>query len=192
MQNSPVPAELAPVAPQERIPLLDVLRGFCLFGVLWSNLNDWYTTANPATHLDQAIRWTQDWLVESRFYSMLGFLFGIGFAIQLTRAAERGQDVRNLFLRRMTALLAFGIVHATLIWHGDILTAYALADFALVTFRRWSPRMLLFTVPALWLFFPYFVVHLAGIFGIQLPRYDRAWREVNQHALQIYAHGTWT
>src|ERR1041384_3570571 len=109
------PQELAPVAPNERIALLDVLRGFCLFGVLWSNLNDWYMFLDPATPLDNAIRWTQDWLVESRFYSLLGFLFGVGFAIQLTRAAQRGQDARNLFLRRMAALLGFGVVHATLI-----------------------------------------------------------------------------
>jgi uncharacterized membrane protein YeiB len=48
-------AELAPVTPHERIVLFDVLRGFCLFGVLWSNLNDWYTVAPPATTFDHAI-----------------------------------------------------------------------------------------------------------------------------------------
>ena len=182
---------LLPVAPKERVQLFDVLRGFCLFGVLWSNLNDWYTTMPPATPFDHALRWTQDWLLESRFYSMLGFLFGIGFAIQLTRAAQRGQDVRNLFLRRMTALLGFGLVHAMLIWHGDILAAYAVAGFALVLFRHWSTRKLLVGALALWLLYPYTVVHLAAVLNIPLPNYGPAWRQLNQQALQAYAHGTW-
>ena len=186
-----VAAELTPVAPQERVQLFDVLRGFCLFGVLWSNLNDWYTVAEPVTTLDHALRWTQDWLVESRFYSMLGFLFGIGFAMQLTRAAQRGQDVRNLFLRRMSVLLGFGIIHATLIWHGDILADYALAGFALVLFRRLSSRKLLIALPVLWLLYPYLVVHLAPLLNIHLPNYGSAWQQLNQQALQAYAHGTW-
>ena len=185
-------AELAPIATHERIALFDVLRGFCLFGVLWSNLNDWYTVAAPVTSIDHAIQWTQIWLVEGRFYSMLGFLFGIGFAIQLMRAAERGQDGRNVFLRRMAVLLAFGIVHAFLIWHGDVLIAYAIAGFALVFFRRWSPRHLLIAVPVLSLLLTYAVVHLAAIFNVHLPRWgESAEQQLDGHALQVYAHGTW-
>jgi uncharacterized protein len=108
-------AELSPVAPRERVLLFDVLRGFCLLGVLWSNLNDWYVAIAPVTPLDHALSWTQSWLLESRFYSILGFLFGIGFAIQLTRAAQRGQEVRSLFYRRMSVLLVFGFLHGMLI-----------------------------------------------------------------------------
>jgi len=191
--SSPVaaPSGLVPVAPQERVQLFDVLRGFCLFGVLWSNLNDWYTVAKLQTPFDHALQWTQDWLLESRFYSMLGFLFGIGFAIQLTRAAQRGEDVRHLFLRRMGVLLGFGLVHATLIWHGDILADYALAGFTLVLFRNWSPRKLLLAVPVFWLLYPYAVVHLAAVLNIQLPNYGSVWRQLNQQAVQSYAHGTW-
>src|SRR5215467_755181 len=135
----------------------------CLFGVLWSNLNDWYMASDPVTPLDHALRWTQDWLLESRFYSMLGFLFGIGFAIQLTRSARRGTDVRNMFLRRLVTLLAFGILHATLIWRGDILVDYALVGFALLPFRRLSPHKLLIAAAALLLVFPYAVFHLSPI-----------------------------
>ena len=61
-------------------------------------------------------------MVDSRFYSLLGFLFGIGFAIQLDRAGERTPDARNIFLRRMLVLLGFGLVHGLFIWSGDILT----------------------------------------------------------------------
>src|SRR5215471_4075679 len=126
------PRELAPVSSAERVLLLDVLRGLAMFGVLWSNLNDWYGTTDPVTGLQHALAWIQDGLIESRFYSLLAFLFGIGFAIQLTRAEERGLDVRAMFCRRMAALLGIGILHGMLIWRGDILTAYALVGLLLV------------------------------------------------------------
>lgn len=136
-------ARLEPVAPPERIHALDLLRGWAMFGVLWSNLNDWYGTKDPATPLDRGLAFAQQWLVESRFYTLLCFLFGIGFGIQLLRASERGASVHITYVRRSTALLAIGLVHALLIWHGDILTMYALVSFALLLFRDTSPKRLL-------------------------------------------------
>lgn len=62
---------LNPVPPSQRIAILDILRGFALFGVLWSNLNDWYSVWNlapePASLLDRSLAWTQTWLLEERF-----------------------------------------------------------------------------------------------------------------------------
>jgi uncharacterized protein len=115
-----------------------------LFGVLGSNLNDVYVSGyvSPATGLDRALGWTQYYLIESRFYTLLMILFGIGFSIQLVRANERGIDVRNSYYRRSAALLAIGVIHGFLIWFGDILTIYALVSFALVMFRTASDRQL--------------------------------------------------
>ena len=42
------------------------------------------------------------------------FLFGVGFAIQLQRAVD--SEARDVFRRRMMALLAFGLVHGLFIW----------------------------------------------------------------------------
>jgi uncharacterized protein len=131
---------LQPVAPSERIGGLDLLRGWAMFGVLWSNLNDWYATVKPVTRADHVLTFVQEWLLESRFYELLIVLFGIGFAIQLTRARKRGVDLRNVYLRRSAALLGIGMIHAFLIWHGDILMSYAVASFALLLFRDASPR----------------------------------------------------
>ena len=62
-------------------------------------------------------------------HTLLCLLFGIGFGIQLLRAAERGLDVRTIYYRRALALLGIGIVHWLLIWDGDILMLYALVAF---------------------------------------------------------------
>src|SRR5215831_2273328 len=164
------PRELAPVSGGERVLLLDVLRGLAMFGVLWSNLNHWYGTTEPVTVLQQVLAWTQPLLLESRFYSLLAFLFGIGFAIQLTRAESRGVDVRAMFCRRMAALLGIGIVHGMLIWRGDILTAYALVGLLLAFFRRLSPRALVVWAAALLVVSPYVVRAIVIGFGVTFPK----------------------
>ena len=178
---------LRPVAPQERIGALDLLRGWAMFGVLWSNLNDGYGTRKAVTALDHALWWTQQWLLESRFYSLLILLFGIGFGIQLIRADSRATDLRNTYYRRSAALLAIGVVHGTLIWSGDILTIYALVAFALVMFRTASTRRILVAAALLWFVGPIIVRELMFLSGLRfpLPFLSRATRTA------IYAHGTW-
>lgn len=178
---------LRPVAPQERIGALDLLRGWAMFGVLWSNLNDDYAAHVSTTALDRALWWTQTWLLESRFYTLLILLFGIGFGIQLTRANALSTDVRNTYYRRSAALLAIGIVHGTLIWHGDILTIYALVAFALVMFRTASTRKILVAAVVLWFVGPVIVreaMFLSGL-RIMLPGIPYEVRAM------VFAHGTW-
>ena len=161
--------EFGPVAAQERLVLIDVLRGLAMFGVLWSNLNDWYGGIDSHWWPELALGWTQEYLVESRFYSLLAFLFGIGFAIQIARAELRGSDVRKMFYRRLSALLAFGIFHGMLIWRGDILTAYALVGFVLVLFHRLSARWLLVAAAANLALVPYVLTLLLDGFAVHYP-----------------------
>jgi len=175
---------LAPVAPNERIGALDLLRGWALFGVLWSNLNDWYVAVPPATTLDRALSWTQGYLIESRFYSLLIILFGIGFGIQLVRANERGIDVRNTYYRRSAALLAIGVIHGCLVWNGDILTIYALVSFALVMFRTASNRQLVGWAAFLWVIGPALVIELTFVAGLRFMVQTAS-------ADYVLAHGSW-
>ena len=177
---------LKPVAPEERIRALDLLRGWAMFGVLWSNLNDNYAPSKPVSGLDHALSWTQTYLLESRFYSLLILLFGIGFGIQLTRADRNAVDLRSTYYRRTAALLLIGIVHGTLIWRGDILTIYSLVAFALVMFRTASTKRIL--IAALLLFFigPIIVSEAMFLSGLRivLPCSSCG-------STAIYAHGTW-
>ena len=96
---------LTPVAPEDRVATLDILRGFAMFGVLWMNLHGWYG-ALSVTPLDQRIAWIADWMMDSRFYSLLGFLFGIGFAIQLQRAEARTSDGPSLKSKSITSRIS--------------------------------------------------------------------------------------
>ncbi len=140
-------SELRPVAPRERVAVLDVLRGFALFGVLIVNIEGafstgWFRPAPGTGLLDVAANWFVRLFVAAKAMSLLTFLFGLGFAVQLARAEERGEDVRRMYVRRLLVLLGFGLFHLTL-WWGDVTSHYALIGFALLAFRRCRPRTLL-------------------------------------------------
>jgi uncharacterized protein len=142
----------------ERIHLVDALRGFALFGVLLINLGSfslfWGVPAEQKAALatagwDQVTRFLLDALVRGKFYSLFSLLFGLGFAIQMLRAEERGAAFLPTFRRRLAVLLAIGLVHLVFVWDGDILVLYAMLGFLLIPFRRASDRTLLVTAAAL-------------------------------------------
>lgn len=175
---------LTPVMPDGRIPSLDILRGFALFGVLWSNLNHYDPTS--LTGLDETLSWIQQWLIQNRFYSLLGFLFGIGFAIQLDRAESLSRDVRKMFYRRMFVLLLFGIAHGMFVWSGDILTRFALIGCLLPFYRRLSPRGLLISAGATW-------VGAAYLYAFAFPLLNDILPQLNDlpNSASVYANGTY-
>ncbi len=159
---------LRPVSPPERVAILDVLRGLALFGVLIANVDGmfsggWFDAAGPATHpADVAARWFVRLFVAGKAMTLLTFLFGLGFAVQLARAEERGEDVRATYARRLLVLLAIGLCHLTLLWWGDVTWNYAVVGFALLAFRRCRPRALLVWALALVLV-PQLVMALPGV-----------------------------
>ena len=145
------PSQMAPVAAGERIDLIDVLRGAALFGILAANMRalaaPWRIYDNP--HLlfpgfaDRFVQGLIDVFISGKFLSLFSFLFGLGFAVQMTRAEARGARVRSFYPRRLLVLLAFGIVHGALLFYGDILVAYALIGFILLAFRKRQPSTVL-------------------------------------------------
>lgn len=141
------PARLAPVSGRDRITTIDVLRGFALLGILIANMRYFshpvstpfeVTATSPLWY--KLAFWLEGVFVNGKFYPLFSFLFGLGFAVQLMRASERGRKVTGTYLRRLLILLGFGVVHGTLIWAGDILTSYALIGLLLLLFSRLSAR----------------------------------------------------
>ena len=93
--------------------------------------------------LDTTVDFAIEALVHGKFYSLFSLLFGTGFYVFLSRAVVKGVAARPLFRRRLWLLFGIGLLHATLLWAGDILTIYALLGFALVPFYGRSSRTLL-------------------------------------------------
>ncbi len=142
---------VAPVQQTERVQIVDILRGFALFGILFVNMTIFSQPiqailfpADPATPwFDRAAAWLIHFLGEGKFYALFSMLFGLGLTLLMERVEGRGGKFVPLYLRRLLILLGFGLVHAFLIWMGDILILYALLGFLLILFRKAKPRTLL-------------------------------------------------
>lgn len=160
-----MPGPAAPVAPHERQPLIDALRGLALAGVLLANLGylslyDFTTEASraslPTAAFDHFALTAMEWLVNSKAITVFSLLFGLGFAIQLERAQARGSGGLRHYLQRLGWLLVIGLAHSYFIWWGDILTIYAVIGLLLVLFRRapdgvllWGGMFIAVLLPAL-------------------------------------------
>jgi uncharacterized protein len=88
--------DFRPTRQQDRLDILDALRGFALCGILLANLEGFtgaylLTPAEAATQpVAQAILFLINWLIEGKFYALFSMLFGMGFALQAARAQQAG------------------------------------------------------------------------------------------------------
>lgn len=124
----------------DRIELVDIIRGFAVFGICLVNIPE---MAGNGAHFrsgyegsDALVRLLFDMFVQSKFYTIFAFLFGVSFHLFLQSAERRGKRPGPAAARRLGALLAFGAAHAILLWFGDILLTYALLGFFLILFIR--------------------------------------------------------
>lgn len=192
---------LGPAVGTERVEVIDVLRGMALFGILAANLRGF---AGPgAVYMDTKLFWTApaDRIVQSvievfiqgKFITIFSTLFGLGFAVMFDRAAARHAGFGLIYVRRLTILMAFGLLHAFLLWFGDILMTYAAAGLILLLFARRSLRTLLRWGIALYclplVIFLGFVI--AGWFGSapKMPPLPTA--EELARTVAVYSGGTW-
>jgi uncharacterized protein len=142
---------LAPIARGERIEVIDALRGFALIGVLLVNIHyfgfpmhfeDIYRELY-SSRIDHTILLLEKVLISGKFFSIFAFLFGLGMAVQLSRARKVGAGFTLLYLRRLLILLVIGLLHDIMLWYGLILVAYALMGFVLLALKGRSQRFLL-------------------------------------------------
>jgi uncharacterized protein len=132
--------ELLPTA--NRIEVLDVLRGFALLGIFIMNMPSFAHSifASPPAEdgsLNGIVVALRELLFAGKFNLMFGMVFGIGFTLQLRRLEGADPERATLvYVRRLAVLLAIGLVHASLLWMGDVLVAYAVLGFMLLAIRR--------------------------------------------------------
>jgi uncharacterized protein len=134
---------LAPIEPersQERIHLLDVLRGFALLGMIVVHFHQRVNT--QVTGLEDLIGWIVWVGLESKAWGTFAFLFGVGFAVLLRRAESKGQPFVAFYLRRLAVLALFGVA-AEVLFGFQVLLGYALWGVPLLFLHRLSTRALL-------------------------------------------------
>lgn len=140
----------APV--KKRHLFLDSLRGFALLGVCLANYPEFslYTfqpdevaASMPSAGIDRIVKLLQYFFIDGKFYTLFSLLFGIGFSIIISNAAQKGANGFRIFYRRMFILALIGCTHLMLIWSGDILLLYAVLGMLLPIFRNMSDKKIL-------------------------------------------------
>ncbi|MEU8383253.1 DUF418 domain-containing protein [Streptosporangium sp. NPDC048865] len=107
-----------------RLDALDALRGFAVCGIML--VNTWQHTRDHLKEADRnAVDWAIDNLLQSRFYPIFSFLFGLSFVLFLRSAAGRTDRPWSALLRRLAVLAALGAVHQ-LFNPGEVLLPYAI------------------------------------------------------------------
>jgi uncharacterized protein len=144
------PVELSPR--EDRLQSLDVLRGVAVLGILVMNIYafamPWAAYANPLAMggsgpLDLGTWFLTHLVFDQKFMSIFSMLFGAGIAMLVSRCEARGANPAPLFFRRQGWLLVIGMVHAYLLWFGDILVFYAVVGTLMWLFRHRPPQKLI-------------------------------------------------
>lgn len=138
--DKPATAALTPVASNERIQSLDVVRGFALIGILVMNVEFFNrATASIGSGMQQGLSGANLWVsyfvqyfVTGKFWTIFSLLFGMGFAVMLTRAERAERSFLVPYMRRIAALAVFGTLHHIFLFAGDILVSYAVGASALL------------------------------------------------------------
>jgi uncharacterized protein len=137
-----------PVSAGERLESLDVLRGFALLGILAMNIRamaaPFSAYVNPFALFDyegasRAAYVFTSIVFDLKMMGLFSMLFGAGVLLYAAKSTETGKPPRGLWFRRMFWLLVIGLVHAYLIWDGDILVPYALCGIVLLWWVRRLP-----------------------------------------------------
>jgi len=196
-------ATFQPIAPDERIATLDVLRGMALLGILLMNMEAFVgpldlSTSGIDPHWQGVDRWADAFVyifVQGKFFTLFSLLFGAGFAVMAQRAEVAGRDFTRFYLRRSLGLLGIGLVHALLLWSGDILVVYALLSFLLLAFRE-APRAWLPVMGVLAYLAAIGLMLLLGALMLLVPDEVTAAQATHAQAAieaqrQAYGHGTY-
>jgi len=169
--NKPI---LSATLPSDRIVSIDVLRGFAVLGILIMNIQSFSMIGaaylNPESYGDLTgiNKWI--WILShmiacEKFMSIFSMLFGAGIILLTTRLVDKGLRAGPVHYLRNFWLLIFGLVHAYLIWYGDILVAYSLCGFLVYLFRKMNPKKLVI-IGSIFFFVPVLLYLMMG-FTIQ-------------------------
>jgi uncharacterized protein len=135
---------LAPTETDRRIVSIDIVRGFAVLGILIMNIQSYSMPdaayLNPTAYESLVGNHLWVWLAshvfaDQKFMSIFSILFGASLIMLSNKARKEHLRSGNLQSRRFAALLFIGLLHAYLLWAGDILVTYAICGFLMYYLR---------------------------------------------------------
>lgn len=144
--------KLKPVNETSRVISIDLIRGIAVLAILlmnivsFSNIGMGYMNPKLGAGIDDyngIIHGFNYLFADMRFISIFSILFGVGMMIFSDNIIRKGKKAGLFHYRRMIFLLIIGLIHAYLIWMGDILVIYALCGSIVFLMRKWSNKRLI-------------------------------------------------
>ncbi|MDX1811408.1 MAG: hypothetical protein R3240_05645, partial [Gammaproteobacteria bacterium] len=148
-------AGTATQAPNIRIVMLDLLRGFAVLGIYWINIAVFTEDINSffeavQSELAFSLEWVSgsftDDIIEGTMRGLFSILFGASAMVFLNEAklASQGLEVVDRYYRRTLLLVLFGLIHAYFfLWPYDVLYVYGIFGMFLFPLRKISANFLL-------------------------------------------------
>lgn len=150
--NIRVTQSISSTPDQERLVSIDVLRGFALLGILTMNIGAFSmpdaTYFAPVVYGDlsglNGLVWGLTHVfADMKFMAIFSMLFGAGIVLMSDRMQARGASPAGVHYRRVLWLALFGLLHAHLLWYGDILYWYGVCGLFVYLLRKLSPTWLI-------------------------------------------------
>ncbi len=187
-----------PTSPSERISQIDILRGFALFGILLVNVfgynssffdfSGFYKTFEDP--LNSSVFNLVVGFGADKFIFIFSFLFGVGFSIMYLKYCADERDFFRLYLRRLLALMMFGIIHIVFFWAGDILVSYSLMGMILLLSRKLRSGLILFLSVLLY-FFPIIYIAFESVFPLMPSALSSVTELKMPEVIDIYSSGSY-
>jgi uncharacterized protein len=143
------PPRVDPIAPGERSLAPDIARGLLLLFIALANVALFHVALPgpppPPGIGDRIVSAVEAVFVLNRSRPMFAVLFGFGMAMMAARMAARdvdGRGIRRVLRRRSLWLMLFGLMHAALLFPGDILAPYGATGLIALWLVNRSNRVL--------------------------------------------------
>ena len=139
----------SPTIASQRIESLDLVRGIAVCGLVPINSIEFgFGSMDLIYPLGIAESDHVLWALVmglgcGKFATLFAGLFAAGMLLFCERAEVSGRSAASIYLPRLGWLFLFGMLHAYLLWHGDILVSYAVTGFVLFWCRNWPSKVFL-------------------------------------------------
>jgi len=119
----------------QRLPLIDILRGFAVLGTLGTNI--WIfaylgdasaimtTNYSGWWSFNDFLRMLVLFLVNGKLLGLLTIMFGVGLELKYQQSMRQGNAWPGMYIWTLIFLFTEGLIHFTLVMEYDILMSYA-------------------------------------------------------------------
>ncbi|MEG0383572.1 DUF418 domain-containing protein [Solibacillus cecembensis] len=181
----------------ERMPLVDILRGFAVLGTLGTNIwifaylgNLSYITTSAYAgwwSLNDFVRMLVLFLVNGKLLGLLTIMFGVGLELKYQQSIRKGNAWPGVYIWTVLFLFVEGLIHFTLVMEYDILMSYAVTAIIVAFIIKAGDKAINRTLYLVGGFHALFIllVLLTALLGanVSLPS--------NDAIVSIYQNGTW-